>query len=105
MMSSISGDACMAAMVCSMIGLPAILISCLGMFSPTRVPVPPARTTATLRRVATGRPYRRRAGSVGTPTPFGSGPADPDTGPLVVPTHGGEEEPMGALRGVEHLVA
>ena len=49
--SSITGDACIAAMVCSMIGLPAILISCLGMFSPTRVPVPPARTTATLRKV------------------------------------------------------
>ena len=40
-------------MVCSMIGLPATLISCLGMFRPTRVPVPPARTTATFRNLVT----------------------------------------------------
>ncbi len=62
MISSISGDACMAAMVCSMIGLPAILISCLGMLSPTRVPVPPASTTATVRNLLTGRHYRPRTG-------------------------------------------
>src|SRR5215210_6783411 len=54
MISSMTGNACIAAMVCSMMGLPAILMSCLGMFSPTRVPVPPARTTATLRKVPTG---------------------------------------------------
>jgi hypothetical protein len=41
--------------------LPAILISCLGMLSPTRVPVPPASTTATLRNLLTGRHYRERA--------------------------------------------
>src|SRR3954471_15018236 len=58
MISSTNGDACMAAMVCSMIGFPAILISCFGMLSPTLVPVPPASTTATLRNLFTGRPYR-----------------------------------------------
>ena len=36
--SSTTGEACSAAMVCSMIGLPAILINCLGMLRPTRVP-------------------------------------------------------------------
>ena len=46
----------MVAIVCSMIGLPAILISCFGMFRPTRVPVPPASTTATFRNLSTGRP-------------------------------------------------
>ncbi len=39
----------MVAMVCSMIGRPEILINCFGMSIPTRVPVPPARTTATVR--------------------------------------------------------
>ena len=44
-----------ASMVCSMIGRPAILISCLGMSRPTRAPTPPASTTATVRRVVTPR--------------------------------------------------
>jgi hypothetical protein len=30
------------------------LINCLGMFRPTRVPVPPARITATLRNLVIG---------------------------------------------------
>ena len=38
-----------SARVCSRIVCPAILISCLGMSRPTRVPTPPARMTATLR--------------------------------------------------------
>ena len=40
-----------------LIGLPATLISCLGKLRPTRVPVPPASTTATLRNSVTGRLY------------------------------------------------
>ena len=51
--SSIKGEASNAAIVCSMIVLPAILISCLGIESPTLVPVPPARMTATLRSSVT----------------------------------------------------
>ncbi len=46
--SSTCGDAFSAARVCSMIGFPATLSSCFGVDSPTRVPVPPARTTATV---------------------------------------------------------
>src|SRR5665647_2989759 len=58
MTSSIRGLLCSTAIVCSMIGRPAILISCFGMLSPTRAPTPPARTTATLRNELTGRGYR-----------------------------------------------
>src|SRR5690349_18933710 len=50
MISSTRGLLCSASMVCSMIGRPAILMSCFGMLSPTRLPTPPARMTATLRR-------------------------------------------------------
>ena len=50
-------DCCIAAMVCSMIeALPATLISCLGMFRPMQVPVPPARITTTLRDLVPGDP-------------------------------------------------
>ncbi len=49
-MSSISGASWNTSRVCSRIVLPATLSSCLGMFRPTRDPVPPARTTATVRR-------------------------------------------------------
>jgi len=56
MISSISGEACRTPMVCSMIGLPATLMSCFGIDRPTRVPVPPARTTATFRNLVTTRP-------------------------------------------------
>ncbi len=66
--SSISSDCSKAAIVCSMIGLPATLISCLGMLKPTRVPVPPAKTTATLRRLTAADPPRSSAGEPSEPT-------------------------------------
>ena len=49
-MSSISGASWKMSRVCSRMVLPATLSSCLGMFRPTREPVPPARTTATVRK-------------------------------------------------------
>src|SRR6478672_9016536 len=53
MISSTSGLLLSTSIVCSMIGRPAILMSCLGMLSPTRLPTPPARTTATVRNAVT----------------------------------------------------
>ena len=52
--SSTTANACTAAMVCWMIGLPAILISCLGMLRPTRVPVPPASDDGHIAQLAEG---------------------------------------------------
>src|SRR3954447_18181092 len=59
MISSTSGLALRTSMVWSMIGLPAILMSCFGMSRPTRVPTPPARTTATVRIEVTAGSLRR----------------------------------------------
>ncbi len=64
-----TGDCCMAAMVCSMIGFPAILISCFGILRPTLVPVPPASTTATLRNFVTRVTVQVRAGARHDPIP------------------------------------
>src|SRR5665811_1361323 len=58
MISSIRSEAFIAAMVCSMIVLPAILMSCLGIDKPTREPVPPARITATFLSSVTAAAYR-----------------------------------------------
>ncbi|GAA4753895.1 hypothetical protein GCM10025783_28530 [Amnibacterium soli] len=46
--SSMQSAASTAAIVCSMIGFPAMRASCLGIPSPARTPTPPARMTATV---------------------------------------------------------
>src|SRR4051794_24853447 len=74
MISSTCGLLLSTSIVCSMIGRPAILMSCLGMLRPTLVPTPPARTTATVRNDFTGKTVPADLGKVPTGSPAGPVP-------------------------------